>query len=240
MMILLLQKKRIKGIAVFLLLSISLLSLLANPAATATASHAELPKNKIIILDAGHGGADGGAVSADGTTESSINLAVVLRLRDFFSLMGYRTILTRTDETSLSDPDSGTLRQQKVSDTRNRVALINRVANAQLISIHQNTLPGHPEVHGAQVFFSDVFGSEYCAAAVQQALNDTVNVGNEKSTKPIGSSVYIMTHAVCPAILVECGFLSSSTETTLLKRADYQTKLAAAIGCGYLQYQQNR
>ena len=237
MMILLLHRRRVLGAAVLLLLSITVLSLSLRRPAVPAFSYTEMATDEIIVLDAGHGGSDGGAVSADGTPEDDINLAIVLRLRDIFALMGRQTVLTRTGEDSLADPDSATLRQEKVSDTKNRVTLINSVSNGCLISIHQNTLPGHPSVHGAQVFYGKVTDSDAWAAAVQQALNGVVNVGNEKTAKPIGSDIYIMAHANCPAILVECGFLSNSAETRLLLSPEYQTKLAAAICCGYLQYQ---
>lgn len=237
MMILLLYRKHALCAAMLLLLSITVLSLSLRRTAVPAFSYTEMTTDEIIVLDAGHGGSDGGAVSADGTPEDDINLAIVLRLRDLFALMGRQTVLTRTGENSLADPDSATLRQEKVSDTKNRVALINSVSNGHLISIHQNTLPGHPSVHGAQVFYGKVTDSDARAAAVQQALNSVVNVGNEKTAKPIGSDIYIMAHANCPAILVECGFLSNSAETRLLLSPEYQTKLAAAICCGYLQYQ---
>lgn len=237
MMILLLYRKHVLCAAMLLLLSITVLSLSLRRTAVPAFSYTEVTTDEIIVLDAGHGGSDGGAVSADGTPEDDINLAIVLRLRDLFALMGRQTVLTRTGENSLADPDSATLRQEKVSDTKNRVALINSVSNGHLISIHQNTLPGHPSVHGAQVFYGKVTDSDARAAAVQQALNGVVNVGNEKTAKPIGSDIYIMAHANCPAILVECGFLSNSAETRLLLSPEYQTKLAAAICCGYLQYQ---
>lgn len=237
MMILLLHRRRVLGAAVLLLLSVTVLSLSLRRTAVPAFSYTEMTKDEIIVLDAGHGGADGGAVSADGTPEDDINLAIVLRLRDLFALMGCQTVLTRTGEASLADPDSATLRQEKVSDTKNRVTLINSVANGCLISIHQNTLPGHPTVHGAQVFYGKVTDSDARAAAVQQALNRAINTDNEKNAKPISSDIYIMAHVNCPAILVECGFLSNSAETKLLLSPEYQTKLAAAICCGYLQYQ---
>ena len=237
MMILLLHRRRVLGAAALLLLSVTVLSLSLRRTAVPAFSYTEMTKNEIIVLDAGHGGADGGAVSADGTPEDDINLAIVLRLRDLFALMGRQTVLTRTGEASLADPDSATLRQEKVSDTKNRVTLINSVTNGCLISIHQNTLPGHPTVHGAQVFYGKVTDSDARAAAVQQALNRVINTDNEKNAKPIGSDIYIMAHVNCPAILVECGFLSNSAETKLLLSPEYQTKLAAAICCGYLQYQ---
>lgn len=236
MMILLLCRRRIAGTVVFLLTAITILSLAARPPAVQAFSYAALPTMETIILDAGHGGADGGAVAADGTAESGINLAVVLRLRDVFALLGCETIMTRTDEGSLADADSETLRQQKVSDTKNRVALINSVTDGRLISIHQNTLAGHPEVHGAQVFFGKVEGSSERAAAVQQTLNKVINIGNEKTAKPIGSDVYIMSHAQCPAILVECGFLSNEAEAAQLMKEEYQKVLALSIAGGYLQH----
>lgn len=237
MMILLLHRKHVLCGAIVLLLSVTVLSLSLRRPTVPAFSYTEMTTDEIIVLDAGHGGSDGGAVSADGTPEDDINLAIVLRLRDIFALMGRQTVLTRTGEDSLADPDSATLRQEKVSDTKNRVALINSVSNGYLISIHQNTLPGHPSVHGAQVFYGKVTDSDARAVAVQQALNGVVNVGSEKTAKPIGSDIYIMAHANCPAILVECGFLSNSAETRLLLSPEYQTKLAAAICCGYLQYQ---
>ena len=231
MMILLLYRKHVLCAAMLLLLSITVLSLSLRRTAVPAFSYTEVTTDEIIVLDAGHGGSDGGAVSADGTPEDDINLAIVLRLRDLFALMGRQTVLTRTGENSLANPDSATLRQEKVSDTKNRVALINSVSNGHLISIHQNTLPGHPSVHGAQVFYGKVTDSDARATAVQQALNSVVNVGNEKTAKPIGSDIYIMAHANCPAILVECGFLTNPKEEAQLLTPEYQTKIAAVLSC---------
>ena len=97
-MFLLLRRKRIAGAAALLLAVVSLLSMIARPAAVPAFSYSQLPADEVIILDAGHGGSDGGAVSVDGTPESGVNLAIVLRLRDFFALMGCQTVLTRTGE----------------------------------------------------------------------------------------------------------------------------------------------
>lgn len=132
MMILLIRRKWLLGSVVFLLTAATVLSFYAKPPAVAALSYIQLPKSEMIILDAGHGGSDGGAVSADGTPESGINLAIAQRLQDFFALMGRETILTRTSAASLADPDSTTLRQEKVSDTKNRVALINSVSGEVL------------------------------------------------------------------------------------------------------------
>ena len=171
----------------------------------------------VVVLDAGHGGADGGAVS------------------EIFSFFGQPVMLTRTGEASLCGPEDETLRQQKVSDTRNRVALVNGCAGARLISIHQNCLPGYPLVRGAQSFYNGAAGGQEMADLIQQALNDAVNV-SAKESKRISDSIYLMKHAECPAVLVECGFLSNREETTLLQQPEYQVQLAAAIAAGYLQY----
>ena len=234
MVLLILRKRRLAALALAVLaVGIGLLWLPQRQAAAALSAAQARP---VVVLDAGHGGADGGAVSDSGVAESGINLAIAQRLQDFFVLMGRETMLTRTSAASLADPDSATLRQEKVSDTKNRVALINSVSGGSLISIHQNTLPGHPSVHGAQVFYGKTATSDVRARSVQESLNSAVNKGNEKASKPIGSDIYIMAHVSCPAILVECGFLSNSSETKLLLDPVYQTKLAVAIGCGYLQY----
>ena len=119
-MILLIRRKWVLGAAALLLAVVSLLSLAERPRAAIPAfSYDALPTREVVIIDAGHGGSDGGAVSTDGTPESGINLAVALRLRDFLALTGCQTVLTRTGEASLADLDSGTLRKEKVSDTKN-------------------------------------------------------------------------------------------------------------------------
>lgn len=189
----------------------------------------------VVILDAGHGGADGGAVSANGVAESGLNLAITLKLAGVLDFFGQSVVLTRTGEDSLADDKTASLRQQKVSDTRNRVALVNEYPHGVLLSIHQNTLPGHPTVQGAQAFHNGREGAEPLAAAIQQALNEAVNEG-EKSPRTTGDDVYLMKHVLCPAVLVECGFLSHPAETQRLGQREHQLCLATAIAAGYLQF----
>lgn len=192
------------------------------------------PKS-VYVLDAGHGGADGGAVSLSGAYESEINLAITLRTREMLMLLGEKTVLTRTGNGSLADDPSASLREQKVSDTKNRVALINDTEFAKVISIHQNALVGHASVHGAQVFYSATQESDHMAETVQQMLNRVVNVGNEKNKKPISSEVYLMNNVICPAILVECGFMSNQEESAQLQNPKYQTLLAMTIAAAAVQ-----
>lgn len=230
-MVILLQKRWLIPCLIVCLSTVTLLSVLQYREHTAAMSQDSLSisTGPVFVLDAGHGGSDGGAVSLSGVTESEINLAVTLRARDIFALLGQETVLTRSDERSLADDPSASLRQQKVSDTQNRVALINGIENGRLISIHQNALAGHSTVRGAQVFYSKTDGSAEIAETIQQALNAVVNKGNEKNKKPISSDVYLMNHISCPAVLVECGFLSNETETKRLQDPTYQTLLAITI-----------
>lgn len=187
-----------------------------------------------VVIDAGHGGEDGGAVADDGTVESQLNLEIARRLNDTLLFAGQRTCMTRTEDVSIHSEDAATLREKKVSDLKNRVALVNGTENAVLISIHQNSLPSSPVTHGAQVFWNTVEGGDALAGVVQDRLNLAVNVGNEKVPKQIPSTIYLMKNVTAPAVIVECGFLSNSGETVHLQEAAYQRKLAVAIASGYL------
>lgn len=188
----------------------------------------------IFVLDAGHGGEDGGAVSASGDKESDINLAVTRRLDALLRFLGQDTVLTRDDDTSIHSRSAETLRQKKRSDLQNRVALVNAVPGAVLVSIHQNSLPTVPSVHGAQVFHGTVEPGGEVALSVQAALNQSVNIGNEKHEKKIDPSIYLMKNVTCPAILVECGFLSNASEAARLQTPEHQKLLSVAIAAGLL------
>ena len=189
-MVLLLRKRHLLTVVAAAALCGALL-LTARPGAAAVSGSAS--PQRAVILDAGHGGADGGAVSDSGVAESGLNLAITLRLADVLTFC------------------------------------------ARLISIHQNSLPGHPGVSGAQVFHNGQDGAEALALCIQNDLNMAVNT-REKAAKRIDDSIYIMKHADCPAVLVECGFLSNPEETVLLQQPDYQLHMAAAIAAGFCQY----
>lgn len=231
-MVLLLRKQHLLTVVAAAALCSALL-LTARPGAAPVSGSAS--PQRVVILDAGHGGADGGAVSDSGVAESGLNLAITLRLADVLTFCGYEVLLTRTGEEALCDDPAATLRQQKVSDTKKRVEIINSCVDARLISIHQNSLPGHPGVSGAQVFHNGQDGAEALALCIQNDLNMAVNT-REKNAKRIDDSIYIMKHADCPAVLVECGFLSNPEEAALLQQPDHQLHLAAAIAAGFGQY----
>lgn len=172
----------------------------------------------------------------DGVPESGINLQIVRKAEGLLVFLGRSVRLTRTGEEAIYSPEAQTLREKKVSDLKNRVALINALPHAVLLSIHQNSMPQHPAVHGAQVFSNPQEPAAGLAQSIQQALNLTVNTGNEKTAKATGDSVYLMKHITCPGVLVECGFLSNSHEAQLLRQPEQQKRLAAAIVAGYLNF----
>lgn len=192
-----------------------------------------LPERQ-LILDAGHGGEDGGAVSITGVPESNINLAVVLRLDQLLGFYGLSPILIRDKDVSVYDFGCETLRQKKVSDLKNRVSMIEETENAVVISIHQNTF-SNSAYHGAQVFFRPGEESEALAKLTQKALQEGVDPDNKRTPTKIPDSVYLMKHITCPAILVECGFLSNPAEEEKLRDGDYQTQLALCVASAWLR-----
>jgi N-acetylmuramoyl-L-alanine amidase len=188
-----------------------------------------------IIIDAGHGGEDGGASTADGVPESKINLEIALRLNDLLHLLGHDTVMVRTSDISIYSAGAETIAQKKVSDLKNRVALIEQTENALLVSIHQNTF-SDSKYAGAQVFYAPTEGSSQLAELTQSIFGAQVDTNNHRKAKKISQSVYLMNHISCTGILAECGFLSNDDEAVRLQTRDYQIKLAAALSGAIQQY----
>lgn len=199
------------------------------------AAFAPVNGERVLILDAGHGGEDGGAVSLTGVPESGINLSIVLKTDQLLGFCGQAPVVLRTSDSSLHDSDADTLREKKASDLHNRVSAVEQQENAVLLSIHQNIFTDQ-KYHGAQVFFAPTAGSQELAVHTQEILRSAVDPENSRQAKPIPDTVYLMNHISCPAILVECGFLSNPAEEALLRTDAYQTKLAAAMAGAWLQY----
>ena len=217
-----------------LLLVLGAGALFALPRAVVPVLAPAREERAVFVIDAGHGGEDGGAVSQGGVVESGINLAIAQRLDALLTFLGEETEMTRTEDVSIYSDGAETLRQKKVSDLKNRVEIVNGTPHALLVSIHQNSMPTAPRVRGAQVFYNAVEPGEALARQVQASLNAAVNKGGAKQHKPIAPTIYLMKHVNCPAILVECGFLSNAEETELLCSDAYQMRLAAAIAAGLL------
>ena len=185
------------------------------------------------ILDAGHGGEDGGAVSKTGVPESDINLNITRKLDVLLGFFGVPTIMTRTEDISLHDKNANTLREKKVSDLKNRVHIVQQYPQATLISIHQNTYPDE-KYRGSQVFFAPTVHSQELACVLQQTIISTLQPENTRQEKLIPNTVYLMNHIKNRAVLVECGFLTNPSEELLLKNSEYQKKLAITLSSGLI------
>lgn len=202
-------------------------------AVTAMAESRPVERSHRIVIDAGHGGEDGGAVSCTGVPESGINLQIALRLDDLLHLMGHETVMVRTTDISVYT-EGETLGQKKASDLKARVKLVNETENAVLVSIHQNTYSG-AKYSGAQVFYAKTEGSEALAKQLQSAFIQTVNPGSKRQAKKI-TGLYLFEHITRPGILVECGFLTNAEEEVKLRSIDYQKKLCCVIAASLSQY----
>lgn len=237
-MIILIRKRHVAYVVLLCCFVAGLSAVLwhGNAAFTAAFAPGEEGASPVVVVDAGHGGEDGGAVAADGTVESGLNLAIARRVRDLLTFAGVPTTVTREGDAAIYDPGSATLREKKVSDLHNRVALVNELPGAVLLSIHQNSLPSSPVTHGAQTFWNRQEGAEALARTLQAGLNPVVNTHRAKEPKPIPDSIYLMNHVDAPAVLVECGFLSNREEAARLQQADHQKTLAAVIAAGYLRW----
>lgn len=179
-----------------------------------------------IVIDAGHGGIDGGATSCTGVLESQLNLEIALKLESVLNLLGYRTVMIRTEDVSIYT-SGNTIAAQKISDLKERARIVNETPNAILISIHQNTYPDS-QYSGAQVFYGPYGNSREMAQELQKSIIQYLNPGsNRKSKKADG--IYLMQHIERPGVLLECGFLSNPIEEAKLRDCAYQQKLACVI-----------
>ena len=190
----------------------------------------------LIVLDAGHGGEDGGALAPDGTAEKDLNLRIAEDTAAFFDLFGIPYVMTRTGDESVCDKGLSTIRERKRSDINNRYALVNSGENNILLSIHQNTF-GQSRFSGAQVFFAGhIEQSRVFAAYLRESIVSALQPQNTREIKPSGDSIFLLYKAKRPSVLVECGFLSNERELALLESPSYQKSMAFRIAVGTLRY----
>jgi N-acetylmuramoyl-L-alanine amidase len=191
---------------------------------------------RIIVLDPGHGGPDGGAVGGD-VLEKEIALKVAAKLRDYLQQQGALVLMTREMDSDLADKDTRGYSRRKVEDLRRRVALINESEADLFISIHLNAIPS-PRWRGAQTFYyGSLIENERIAKFIQAELRS--NLENTNRVAKMIDTVYLLKYAKKPGALVEVGFLSNPQERELLASGHYQTKLAASIYKGILRYFSN-
>lgn len=201
--------------------------------AEAVSSNQAAPTGPVFVIDAGHGGIDSGTTSCTGIPEKELNLQIAKKMEKLLILMGWDTVLTRTGPDSIAT-EGETIRQQKQSDLRNRVAIADRYPGAVLISIHQNHYPDS-RYRGPQVFYNQFEDSKLLASYVQNALNRTIHPSNPRTAK-LSENVYLMNRISCAGVLIECGFVSNPEEEALLRQEDYQKKLCCTIVSALAEY----
>lgn len=184
-----------------------------------------------LVIDPGHGGIDGGAISADGTKESDINLAIALKLRAIADFLGQKTVMTREDDSWRTDAAS----YSEHEDLVHRTEIINAAPNAVLFSIHQNCYPTS-QPSGAQVLYSRYENSDVLGNLTQNNLIACLDPENRRVAEPAPKKLYITANAKCPAILIECGFMSNNFDVLKLKDESYQLSLAIVLMGSFLQY----
>lgn len=190
-----------------------------------------------LVIDAGHGGFDGGAVGPSGTSEQDINLSIARSLQALTQCFGYPAKMTREDEQALDYVEGRRVRENKVADIKARERIANETENAVFLSIHLNKFED-PQYFGAQVFYSKNHAdSRTLAEQIQQSLLDGIQNNNIRRAKPAAPAIYLMKNLSCPAVIVECGFLSNPAEEAALCEPGYQKRLAICILRGYQQYQ---
>lgn len=218
--------KKLAPLYFLVLAGILTVVILADRTVTALAQTELETAARTIIIDAGHGGIDGGATSCTGVLESRINLEIALRLEALLQFLGMETKMMRTTDISIYTTGDS-IAAQKVSDLKERVRIANETEGAILVSIHQNTF-SDSRYGGAQVFYPPKGEGKHLAESLQTSLIATLNPGSRRLAKQ-AAGVYLMEHIQCPGILVECGFLSNPEEEALLRSADYQQKLCCVI-----------
>ena len=187
-----------------------------------------------LVLDAGHGGIDGGAISDSGLKESDINLQIALKTEALVRFLGINTVMTRETDSDNSDNKAYSEHDNLVQ----RVKLANSTENAVLISIHQNKFPS-AVVSGAEVMYSDNDDSKALGLITQDNLVTLLDSSNRRVARPAPKELLLTSSVECPTILVECGFMSNPQEVQKLASNDYQLKLAAILAGSYIQFLNN-
>lgn len=197
---------------------------------------ASAKEDNLIIIDAGHGGVDPGAIGINGLKEKDVNLDIAITLRDMLTTSGYRVLMTRETDIAVHDPKYTTIHSIKSSDLNNRLKLMREFPQAPVILIHQNEYV-YESSRGAQMFYGRYNEkSKELAEALRVAFVEKLQPDNRRGCKKSTSAVYVLHNAPNPIVLAECGFLSNSIEAELLLDQEYRQKVAFTLYCGIMEY----
>ena len=202
-------------------------------------TNAGSPKYTTVVIDAGHGGEDGGASSADGLVEKDVNLEIARILRDMLEANGVNVKLTREDDRLLYDRSVNYKGRKKKLDLAARLAIADATPDAIFISIHMNSF-SDPKYSGLQVWYSQNHTDSSSLAELIRDKNQKMLQGdNNRKCKAATSAINLLHNAKCPAVLVECGFLSNTDEAALFETQDYRQKVAFMLFCSVTEFLSN-
>jgi len=195
------------------------------------------PETLCIVVDAGHGGEDGGCVSESGVLEKDINLEVAKKVAEMLNAMGYNTLMTRDEDKMLYDMYGDNYEgRKKTYDLKNRLKFTRENDADALVSIHMNKFP-QSRYQGLQVYYSkNHTESAQLAQSIQEHCRQYLQTDNERAVKEAGSSIFLLDRAEMPAVLVECGFLSNPEETEMLCDDEYRKKLSLVISLAIISH----
>lgn len=194
--------------------------------------------NTKIVIDPGHGGEDGGAISESGVLEKDINLSISNNTSELFYLLGFDVTQTRSTDEALST-EGKSVRQRKVADMKKRLSIFNSSDENTIISIHQNKFT-ESKYSGTQIFYSpNNDRSKILAEKIKISVKKLLQKDNERECKKSDSGIYLLKNTKNPAVIVECGFISNSDECAKLLDSTYQKQMAFSIVSGFLDYYNN-
>ena len=191
--------------------------------------------DQVIIIDAGHGGEDSGAIGENNVYEKNLNLELALLIGEDLKNRGYTVIYTRTEDKMLYSAEENIKGMRKISDLKNRCKITAEYENPILISIHMNSY-GASKYSGLQVYYKDGSDeSKALASKIQSSVRSTLQKGNNRQIKN-GADLYLLKNAECTGVIIECGFLSNAEECKKLSEKEYQKELSFSIVCGIIEY----
>ncbi len=205
---------------------------LTERALPASVPAAEKP---VVVLDAGHGGLDSGAVGKNGTLEKDVNLSIVKALRDMLEMSGFQVVLTRDEDISIYDAGVEGIRNQKLSDMDNRLEIIQSYPDSVFLCIHQNNYTD-PKYFGGQMFYNNNNPDNRTLAQIMQNRFAVLQPGNDREIKLSGNELFLLKSNMNPSLMIECGFLSNPDEEAKLSTWEYQQKVAFTIYSGLMEY----
>ena len=226
------KHSRFLGIIAFFLAFLCIFALFYGFSQKSTAKH--LPTVKVdefptLIIDAGHGGEDGGATGFDGSLEKELNLQIAQRLYEALSSSGIPCVMTRKEDILLYDRTQDYKGRKKMLDMQARLNIASQYKDAIFISIHQNSFPVE-KYSGFQVYYSQNDpDSSILARTLENAVRERLQPSNNRASKNAGDSIYLLKHLSCPAVLLECGFISNESECKSLSSEEYQKRLTEVL-----------